>query len=299
MSARGLVLDMGRNKLVGLSFPKFFNHSEYPVETNLGQPLSYETKYDGSLGIVFYHDGLWRVITKKSFKSEQALWAQRIINEIAPYLLKGFTYLFEIIYKENKIVVDYEGFEGLIYLGSYCHKTHQLLKLNLDCIEDHPDIRNAKSRPISDPQEIKTILSTIEGTDAEGIVVTFDKVGLVKFKTEHYQALHKLVSNITPRRVWELLDQHLFDVTKALSCFPEEFRRDVDDIAQPMIMEYHNRYVQVLDNFDSLRRLSLTRKEFALGAKVFHPAVTMGLFMMLDGRTLDDIKKAISYSIKP
>lgn len=303
VAARGLVLDVKENKLVGLPFPKFFNHAEYLPDTNLGTPLGYEYKYDGSLGIVFYYNGRWQVATKKSFKSEQALWAQKIIDEVSPHLLNsgplGYTHLFEIIYKENRIVVDYEGFEGLVYLGTYSNFSLQLHKMATENLMAHPQIKDSTYHPTASLEEVQEILSFLEGTNAEGIVVNFDKVGKVKFKTAHYQALHKLVSDITPRTVWELLDKHLFNVTEALSCFPEEFRRDVDDIAQPMINEYNNRYIQILDNFDGLRRLSLNRKEFALGAKVFHPAVTMGLFMMLDGKTLEDIKKAVSYSVKP
>ena len=80
-------------------------------------------KVDGSLGISFYceYSKQWRIITRGHFGSKQAQWAMKYIQDIKmdESLTRGHTYLFEIVYPENRIGVDYGDFEGLILLHAY------------------------------------------------------------------------------------------------------------------------------------------------------------------------------------
>jgi hypothetical protein len=75
---------------------------------------------DGSLGILFYYRGEWVVTTRGSFTSDQAIRAKKILDE--KYNLDLFnwkhTYLFEIIYPENRIVVRYD-YEDLIFISAF------------------------------------------------------------------------------------------------------------------------------------------------------------------------------------
>jgi RNA ligase len=106
LMCRGLVTDNEGN-IVARPFRKFFN-----IEENKHTPTRdfdvYE-KMDGSLGIFFYYKGEPVFATRGSFTSEQAIKGKEILNkynwEYGTY--EGYTYLFEIIYPENKIVVDY------------------------------------------------------------------------------------------------------------------------------------------------------------------------------------------------
>lgn len=106
---------------MALPFPKFFNHDQ--KQNTVSAQLDYiSVKFDGSLGIC-YHDplqGKWRINTRGSFTSPQSRWASEWFqkNVAQAGLDKSITYLFEIIYKENRIVVDYT-FQGLVLIGAY------------------------------------------------------------------------------------------------------------------------------------------------------------------------------------
>ncbi len=75
-------------------------------------------KYNGSLGIAFLWNGEVLVTTKRRMDSEQAIWAQQWINDHCKLteFQAGYTYMFEIIYQNNTVVVNYP-FEGLVLLA--------------------------------------------------------------------------------------------------------------------------------------------------------------------------------------
>ncbi len=119
LSCRGLIIN-SKNKIIARPFKKFFNYEEI-VNKNIIPNESYVAyeKMDGSLGIMFYYGNDWHIATRGSFNSDQALFAKNVIlkkyTEKLSQLDKKNTYLFEIIYPENRIVVDYKG-ESEIYL---------------------------------------------------------------------------------------------------------------------------------------------------------------------------------------
>ena len=75
-------------------------------------------KYDGSLGIAFAWNGEVMVTTKRRMDSEQAIWAKQWIKDHCDVtsFQAGYTYLFEIIYQNNTVIVNYL-FEGLVLLA--------------------------------------------------------------------------------------------------------------------------------------------------------------------------------------
>jgi RNA ligase len=70
---------------------------------------------DGSLGILYKVDGKPYLATRGSFVSDQAVAGTAMLHErYGDYEFEdGFTYLFEIIYPENRIVIDYKGMSDL------------------------------------------------------------------------------------------------------------------------------------------------------------------------------------------
>ena len=116
--ARGLVLRRdaatGATEVVAMPWPKFFNLGEdgltlkeLAARTEGGGHVEVTSKMDGSLGLVFHVDGGWRVCTKGSFTSEQGRWATSWLSEHVDVsaLAAGTTYLVEIIYSDNRIVI--------------------------------------------------------------------------------------------------------------------------------------------------------------------------------------------------
>src|SRR5262245_6818820 len=116
--ARGLILDVEKESIVATPFPKFFNAFERG-EAIPDRPFETFEKVDGSLIILFWHDGTWRTATKGAFASPQAVWAaERLSRCDLTALHHGTTYLAEAVYPENRIVVRYVEAE-LVMLAAY------------------------------------------------------------------------------------------------------------------------------------------------------------------------------------
>ena len=111
--ARGIVFDHAGN-LVALSFPKFFNlgQTHESLMCNLpNEPFETFIKEDGSLILLYKYNGEFVTSTTGAFHSEQAVWAANWLRtneqEFLDKMPDNTTYLFEGIYPENRIVVDY------------------------------------------------------------------------------------------------------------------------------------------------------------------------------------------------
>ena len=240
--ARGLILkhnpdDRFDGNVVGLGFAKFFNASEKEGASvvKFDAPFDAYTKMDGSLGIVYFHDGSWHVATRGSFTSDQSRWAEKWLHEnIKPYhqLDQNVTYLCEIIYASNRIVIDYP-FEGLVMLGAYNRITGVELDYDRDLrpLCERVGMMIAERHQFRSFGEAQEFVKTLPGNE-EGFVIRFRESGeRVKLKGSEYCALHKIISNITPLAIWELLcsGYSIDDYKKVL---PEEFWEEVDEIVE-------------------------------------------------------------------
>jgi len=260
--ARGIIVD--HERIVALPFPKFFNLSENKtIIPDL--PFKCYEKVDGSLIIVFHYDGEWHTATKGSFNSDQAVWAdnylrdrlwQHIDFEIDRPLDTNKTYLFEAIYPQNKIVVNYGNTENLVLLGVYDVNTG----LELD-IETYKYIFDtAISYNFHDMDAIITKCSTLP-KDQEGFVIRWDDGTRGKVKGDEYCRVHKLISNVTPLAIWEMMlhGDNLDFVRKEL---PEEFLVDFDNIVTLINHKILDTYQKV--QWAAYDYLSLTDKDLGL-----------------------------------
>ena len=134
MACRGLIVD-DDDRVVARPFAKFFNADEH--EALLGplpwhEPFEVFDKLDGSLGILYVEpsSGLVTVATRGSFASDQALRATSLVRSrygSLSSLPADQTWLAEIIYPQNRIVVDYRGADDVYFLAAIDHAT------GLDC----------------------------------------------------------------------------------------------------------------------------------------------------------------------
>lgn len=116
---RGLILD-GDMNIVGRGFGKFFNLQEHKDEDIPKLPYEIFEKMDGSLGIVFIYKNQLIVASRGSFISDQAIIAKNILDKKYGHILSfpsNTTYLFEIVHKNNRIVVNYGDEENLVLLS--------------------------------------------------------------------------------------------------------------------------------------------------------------------------------------
>jgi RNA ligase len=223
--ARGLVLDTKNETVVATPFPKFFNALEHGDAI---PDLPFETfeKVDGSLIIIFWHDGAWRTATKGAFNSSQALWAaERIKACDLGALQRGTTYLAEAVYAENRIVVRYADDE-LVLLAVYDEAGAELSYASLCETADRLGWRIAGRHSYASVSELMAQAKDLP-RDTEGFVVRFDD-GL-RLKGAEYRRIHALISRITPLAMWEIM-QAGDDLAAVRKDIPEEFWADFDSI---------------------------------------------------------------------
>lgn len=280
--SRGLILNANSGEILARPFDKFFNWFERGRAT--GAPLMEVTeKVDGSLGILYRHDGTYKIATRGSFDGEQALWASEFLNTNYNLdgLPRGYTLLFEIVYPDNRIVVDYGDEEDLVLLairniatGEYCpyyphlYDTAQVYGFSL------PKFYNFNS--VNDILELK---GQIEANQ-EGWVLLFADGQRFKVKGDRYVEVHRLVTNATFRRVLESVTQGTFDTM--IKDVPDEFLEQILEWRDEIETKAQEIEKSVSSAFS--RAPKSTRKEFALWAKANHQDLMPYLFLMLDDR---------------
>lgn len=284
IECRGLIERGG--EVIARPFPKFFNYGEHPEGSlDLDKTYTAYDKADGSLGIVYIApDGLPAVATRGSFNSEQAIWATKWLREQHPEYrpMKHTTELFEIIYPDNRIVLDYGGFEGLIYLGSMDTRDN-------DYYEPHnKPPEGFKVVELIAKGTLKELLALPPRNNAEGVVLVCPWPDtLIKVKQDDYIALHKIVTNFTERNVWRMFyDNGEEEWQDYLAKLPDEFAQDAVDI----VFTYSNAICkEEMDarHFWETIPTGLHRREFAEYAKKYKdPSL---IFAIEDGKDLHTI----------
>jgi hypothetical protein len=213
---RGLIV--ADDEVIARGFNKFHNLNtsgvDETLEANLPKTIPLVTeKLDGSMGIqYFWDDKLW-VASRGSFMSEQAKWAnnwirnRQFIGNLLHYATVGndHTILYEIIYKENRIVVDYD-YEGLIITGCVDTETgHEVDRSVLEQIGKDCDIPVVKKF-----NKTLTECAAENNLNEEGYVLTYDKGDnapplKIKVKFLEYCRLHRILTGLNPKAIWEML----------------------------------------------------------------------------------------------
>jgi hypothetical protein len=255
---RGLIVDKSTGKILVRPFKKFFNYEELAgskfKESKLPTKCDYvyvQEKMDGSLGILFYYDNQWVMATRGSFVSEQAIKGLDIVK--SKYNLdswmKEYGYLVEIIYPENRIVVEY-GEEKVVFLSvvlneSYnfeptndteLHWTTACAVLNANGVKKGDIVKTEQHFNYS--EELFTSLKEKNEENKEGFVFRFQPGNLrVKIKFEEYVRLHKLMTQISTYDIWEHLKEGK-DILEILNNVPDEFDKWIKETANTI--RYHH-----------------------------------------------------------
>lgn len=288
MNCRGLILD-GDGNVIARPFPKFFNLEE---AIGMGEDLPAEDfvvteKYDGSLGILYWIGDEPYLATRGSFVSDQSVEGNKILQGYRQYfkeLNRDFTYLFEIIYPENRIVVDYGGRRDLVLLAIVDRESGEEL-----------DPRECKIFPVVDFVDgIKDYHKLSERAEAnkEGFVIRFASGKRYKVKFDEYVRLHRLITGVNARRIWDLLrnDQPLDELLERV---PDEFFKWVKDTKEALERDYQRWFDVSMLAYSEVQGLK-TRKEQALALQKYDCKDIV--FRLLDGKEYAD---AIWKRLKP
>lgn len=139
---RGKVINFKTREIVSYPFNKFFNLNEVE-ETDLDKMqsllddadyISVTDKKDGSAIIVTNYNGEIIVNTNGEFNNDQIKWAKKLLLDKYNYFYNnvpsGYTFVFELIHPENRIVLDYGDEEKLYLLAIRDLSNLKLLRYN-------------------------------------------------------------------------------------------------------------------------------------------------------------------------
>jgi hypothetical protein len=215
LACRGLILDKNYT-IISHSIPKFFNVEEIGYDALPNLPFKIYDKLDGSFGILYWLENTPYIATRGSFASKQALKATKLLHSkyasAIAHLDKSKTYIFEIIYPKNRIIVDYGSDEKLVLLAIIDTKTgvNETLK--------------GIGFPLPAMYSFSSLneLKMLNWKNKEGFVIQYENGFRVKIKFEAYIDLHKIVTQISSLTIWEALKID-GSLTRWIEDVPDEF----------------------------------------------------------------------------
>lgn len=275
LMCRGLVMDAEMN-ILARPFAKFFNLGEHENQIIPNEAFEVYEKMDGSLGILYWINDEPFIATRGSFNSEQSQKASVILKKTyasaIQHLSKDKTYLFEIIYPQNRIVVDYGEKEELVLLAVINNQTgvdEALVDIGFPVVKKYDGIKDIQS------------LKALEEKNREGFVIKYNSGLRYKVKFVEYLRIHRIVTQVSNISIWEFLKSgQSFD--EILERVPDEFYQWVKITKELLEAQFKNIEEVAKSEFKVLE----TRKETALYFQTCqYPSV---LFHMLDGSNYSD-----------
>jgi len=327
LQCRGVITDNATGKVLVRPFKKFFNYEELVgnkwKESQLPPMCDYvyiQEKLDGSLGILFNYEGEWVMATRGSFVSEQALRGLEILKSKynMDSWLKHYVYLTEIIYPENRIVVDYGKKERVIFLSTVMNESYEwepfddselhwttsqsIFKMN--GIKKEDIVKTEQHFNFSD--DLYKSLKEKNENNKEGFVLRFQPGNFrVKIKFEEYVRLHKIITQVSTYDIWEHLKNGK-DISELLEKVPDEFDKWVKKTVSTL--QYHKYALeeQCGKSYDYFRYGKFndvepepTKKEFAEHVKKYtNPKLHGLMFAIWDGNR-NKIDEILWKLIKP
>lgn len=195
---RGLIVEDATGKVIARGPEKFMNYGQgkdYPLDTM----VLVSKKLDGSLGIGWEYEGEFGIATRGSFTSDQSVFASSTIDQEMKddishcFHATNATPIMEIIYPNNRIVLDYGDFSGTMPLGAVDMVSGLIKYRATDVLVGNPiSLGEALALPIPDDEE-GYVLDICSGSTV---------LDHLKLKGDRYKQLHALLTNTTGRRIW-------------------------------------------------------------------------------------------------
>lgn len=296
-ACRGIIYHADTLDVLARPFRKFFNYGQREAPAlDLQSRVTVTDKLDGSLGILYPYNGGHAIATRGAFDSEQARHATQLWNEIyaAAYCPPaGLTLLFEIIYPDNRIVLDYGDRDDLVLLGAVEIATGESLDPYSIDLAEWPGPRAS----LFECATLADALALPPRPNAEGVVIHLvDDDERVKVKQDDYVRLHRIVTGLNERTVWE----HLKDggvLSDLLESLPDEFHEWTADVAARLTIMVNDQAAEIEQTYaDTLAALphNFSRKDFALA--VAADPMRWALFSRLDGK---DYRPKLWHGVRP
>ena len=294
--SRGLIINNKTGGIVARPFDKFFNWGEGSWR-NGGRTttadISFVTeKYDGSLGILYYDapvDSDYstpRIATRGSFDGDQAVWATEFFQERWKHFPQtDWTLMFEIIYPENRVVVDYGDTEDLILLAARSIGSGRYMPYHE--LREMADRLGFNLVPFY-AHNVRTLIEEQKRIDynQEGWVAYFEDGSIFKFKGEQYMELHKSIMGLTWKNTVKAVRDGQEDAIRAI--IPEEFLGEFNTWVDYITRKAARRLDQVYKALYH-KPHKATRKEYALWAQRDYPELEHYLYAVRDGHDFESM----------
>jgi T4 RnlA family RNA ligase len=310
---RGLIYNTETFEIVARPFEKFFNYGdtnsakmEFPISA-WPEPEIYE-KMDGFLCILYNYNGIDYIASKSSFNSVHAKWAtkwyQKHFTDCVSFWPKGFTPVFEGITPNLRIVVDYGKREGLTLLALVNNETGEEVPFTV--LKEYAHINVLE---IADTHECSMAVALADAnTDKhnfEGYVLVWQRPGQTPFRLKvkylEYLRLHRMVTQVSPKRILEALSNGWDSVLQEyVENSTPWFKKYVTKWKTYLENEYAAIATQATTTFIALQEIAKedvrlynrlwTRKDWAerITAELNKP-ISNVLFAMLDGKDVRPI----------
>lgn len=287
IAARGLIVN-SNDEVVARPFSKFFNYGELS-DDDMGElrgPVCVSDKLDGSLGIGYVdpQTGELNIATRGSFTSDQAqhateLYQQYYAGTWTPE--SNRTYMWEIIYPENRIVLDYGDTDDLMLVGKVNNTTGKSYPLS-DVTE-----WNGRKADVLEHHSLSDAVNAPPRENAEGVVVHFPETDArVKLKQDDYVRLHRVATNLTTKQIWRA-ERDGADMEAWVQDMPEEFSGAVRNEIRGMRAQRdqlkhdaHTTYNELVNTLPP----GFTQKEFAQSVQRYDKSTQHELFMIHTGK---------------
>ncbi len=303
-NSRGHIYNVESGECVAWAFPKFFNLGEN-LESQ-GELFAWDGPYeildklDGWLGVLYRHEGKFKVSTRGSFHSSGSLWAT---EEIQKYdlgcLPEEATLCFEILTPEQLIILYYVDERKLVILAAFNRLTgDEYTRDEVSYWARQIGLPLVVLHPLMPLEELKRKQKELE--KVEGFVIRFPDGRRVKVKTEWYLDLARIMSNLTPIVVWEAMKDGKVGQS-FLEKVPEELRR----LAESYVARIEGQYARVRQHIEVIVRPILAQfggDRRGLGCYSQEHAAELGparsaLFLLRDGKSdkFDEMIKELIY----
>lgn len=258
LMCRGLILDDCGN-IVAKGLNKFFNYEELEQSQIPEGPFDVYEKYDGSYICIFKYNGELIVASRGSFTSDHAIYTKQLIeknNYKFPFNNQGeFCLIFELIAKWNRIVCDYGDNDELILLAGFWKSQYKDEWFEYDWADlgfysEFIGCKLAKKYGyLYDYKDLKDKIAD----NKEGFVIRFENGFRMKIKGEQYIKLHKIVTQISSKTIWESLMNGDESFQKMIENTPDEFMGFVKEQTNKLELQFKNLYNQATGVFKYLQ----------------------------------------------
>ena len=245
---RGLVVAKG--KVVATPFVRFSNELWPTIFSKKTGRASF--KVDGALAIAFLWNGEIHVTTRRRMDSQQAIWARDWLrtNVGSDAFEPNWTYLFEAVFKDNAVVVQY-AFDAAVLLAAFAPDGTRLTHNGCTALARKMDVMLAPSimgkllefeqmlippRNTPPPSYEGWIVTQMDGSNTKRVIPAYKEASMAKDKLHPLAVWDRVRTGGMARdeMLRGLAAHHVVELTHILDALQGEYDKTVEKVVAGM-----------------------------------------------------------------